>query len=110
MKKKRFSEEQIIAVLKEAEAGAKVQDLCRKGSPPIDRICGNVVGGPTCRACTPTESVWEENTDGHSGCAWRDPQHGSVCMDYPWKKCVPREGSGGNPQPSPAISTRALAW
>ena len=30
MKKRRFSEEQIIAVLKEAEAGAKVADLCRK--------------------------------------------------------------------------------
>jgi putative transposase len=28
--KKRFSDEQIIAVLKEAEAGAKVLDLCRK--------------------------------------------------------------------------------
>jgi putative transposase len=30
VKKQRFSEEQIIAVLKEAEAGAKVLDLCRK--------------------------------------------------------------------------------
>lgn len=30
MKKSRYNEEQIIAVLKEADAGMKVQDLCRK--------------------------------------------------------------------------------
>ena len=30
MKKQRFGEEQIIGMLKEAEAGAKTQDLCRK--------------------------------------------------------------------------------
>ncbi|CAM3601208.1 Insertion element ISR1 uncharacterized 10 kDa protein A3 [Agrobacterium tumefaciens str. B6] len=30
MKKQRFTEEQIIAVLKEQEASAKVADLCRK--------------------------------------------------------------------------------
>lgn len=30
MKKQRFAEEQIIAVLKEQEAGAKAVDLCRK--------------------------------------------------------------------------------
>lgn len=30
MKRKRFSEEQIITVLKENEAGARVDDLCRR--------------------------------------------------------------------------------
>jgi putative transposase len=30
MKGRRFSEEQIIGVLKEADAGAKTKDLCRK--------------------------------------------------------------------------------
>ena len=30
MKRKRFTEEQIIAVLKESEAGAKTLDVCRK--------------------------------------------------------------------------------
>jgi len=30
VKARRYSEEQIIAVLKEAEAGAKVSDICRK--------------------------------------------------------------------------------
>ena len=30
MKRKRFSEEQIISILKEAEAGAKASDLARK--------------------------------------------------------------------------------
>ena len=32
MKRKRYTEEQIIAVLREAEAGAKAADLCRKYS------------------------------------------------------------------------------
>jgi putative transposase len=30
MKRARFSEEQIISILKEAEAGAKVTELCRR--------------------------------------------------------------------------------
>ena len=30
MKGKRFTEEQIIAILKEVEAGARVMDVCRK--------------------------------------------------------------------------------
>ena len=30
MKRKRYTEEQIIAILKEAEAGVPVKELCRK--------------------------------------------------------------------------------
>ena len=30
MKRKRFAEEQLIGVLREQEAGAKVADLCRR--------------------------------------------------------------------------------
>lgn len=32
MKRKRFTEEQIIGVLKESEAGAKTDDICRRHS------------------------------------------------------------------------------
>ena len=34
MKRKRLSEEQIIGILKESEAGAKTKDLCCKRTSP----------------------------------------------------------------------------
>jgi hypothetical protein len=39
MKRKRFTEEQIIAALKEAEAGVAVKDLIRKHSKALKRRC-----------------------------------------------------------------------
>jgi hypothetical protein len=38
MKRKRFTEEQIIGILKEHELGAKTADLCRAHRPYIQRM------------------------------------------------------------------------
>ena len=50
MKRKRFTEEEIIGILKEAEAGAKNQELCRKPGtrrqrhpkPTTPKSCGGM--------------------------------------------------------------------
>jgi len=39
LKRKRFSEEQIIGILREHEAGMAVADLCRKNSMSSARLC-----------------------------------------------------------------------
>jgi putative transposase len=39
MKRKRFSEEPVIGILKDAEAGAAVTDLCRKHGMPSPSFC-----------------------------------------------------------------------
>ena len=39
MKRKRFSEEQIIGILKEHEAGVSTADLCRKHGMSSARLC-----------------------------------------------------------------------
>lgn len=39
MKKSRFSEEQIIGILKEHEAGVKVADLCRRHGMSPETLC-----------------------------------------------------------------------
>ncbi len=39
MKRKQFTEEQIIAILKESDAGAKNQDVCRKYGMSGQTLC-----------------------------------------------------------------------
>jgi hypothetical protein len=47
MKRSRFTEEQVIAVLREHMAGEKAADLCRKADRYLARHrCGEVESGP----------------------------------------------------------------
>ena len=62
-KRKRYSEEQIIQILKEAEAGAKVSDLCRKYgmSEPSYYKWKNKYGGMEVNEARKLRGLEEEN-------------------------------------------------
>ncbi len=63
MVRKRYTEEQIIAVLKEAEAGAKIGDLCRKYgmSEPTYYNWKTKYGGLTVSELKRLKALEEEN-------------------------------------------------
>lgn len=72
MKKSRYTEEQIIGILKQAEAGISIKDLCRKGGFSDatfykwrTRFGGlEVAGWPTRSGCV----SWSRRTPSSSGC------------------------------------------
>ena len=64
MKRSRFSEEQIIGVLREQEAGMKVSDLCRKHgiSEPTFYAWKSKFGGMSVTDARRLKQLEEENT------------------------------------------------
>ena len=70
MKRGRFSEEQIIAVLKEGDAGAKVAELCRKHGisdatfyiygrlPRIKKVSGSALTRIDCKHLSGVAFLW----------------------------------------------------
>lgn len=64
MKKQRFTEEQIIGVLKEQEAGAKAADLCRKHGISEATVCNwkAKYGGMEVSEAKRLKALEDENT------------------------------------------------
>jgi Transposase len=93
MKGKRFTEEQIIAVLKEHEAGAPTKDLCRRhGISEQSRAAMRIAGGlgrvETRVAPAVSLSIWPRRR-----AFWRD---GGPCMR---SSRPPQGGTFGRPVP-----------
>ena len=67
MKGQRFSEEQIIAVLKESEAGAKTKEHCRRhgvSEPTFYNWKANYARLPAAAVCYPLQEVdWEARNE-----------------------------------------------
>jgi len=59
MKRSRFSEEQIIAVLKEQEAGMATADVCR-----VERRCATSAVGRTMLRRGPASASWRGSAAG----------------------------------------------
>jgi putative transposase len=86
MKKSRFSEEQIIRVLKQHEAGVKTADLCREHgtSAPTFYAWKSKYGGLEVSEAQRLKSVEDENRRfQHLACTDIDPAYAAM-MDSGW--------------------------
>src|SRR5690606_10702773 len=89
MRKSRFSEAQIVSILKEADAGMKVADVCRKHgvSEPTYYKWKSKYGGLEASELKRIKDAGsrEHQTQAHQGCWKPRTPNSSACMPrWPW--------------------------
>jgi putative transposase len=111
MKRARFNEEQIISILREAEAGAKVTELCRRHgiSEATFYIWRNKYGGLEVSEMRRLRQLEEENRrlKGIVADQALDLERSRTC----WQKTVTargeaKDGSGSDSEPSSVAASR----
>src|SRR4051794_23102332 len=113
MRTSRFTDEQIIAIVREYEAGAKLAELCRKhGVSPATFFTSGERSTAGWRSPTPSGSERSRRRTAASSSSWPTPcstiRRSRVCWQKTGEACSAASGGGDGPRGARAVAAPRL--